>query len=335
MSSPRLPASLSRFLPDVFTRLLIATVVLATVLPASGAAVPVVDRVTDVGIALMFFLYGARLAPKAVVDGATHWRLHLLVFASTFALFPLLGLLIGRLPEAILPHDLAVGLLFLCLLPSTIQSSLAFTAIAGGNVPAAMCSATISNLAGTVVTPALVGLLLSGEQGTPMLDAVVQIVELLLLPFALGQISRPWIGGFVARHKSLLGMVDRGTILLVVYGAFGKAVQEGIWHALPPASLGVVLAIEAVLLATVLTLTGVAARAFGFDRADEIAIVFCGSKKSLATGVPMAGVLFAGPTLGTVLLPVMLFHQMQLMVCAVLARRWGAETAEATAAEAA
>lgn len=329
MPLPRLPASLSRFLPDMFTRLLVLSVVAATLLPATGWAVPAVDHLTEAGIALMFFLYGARLAPRAVLDGVTHWRLHLLVFVSTFGLFPLLGLAIGRLPDAVLPADLATGLLFLCLLPSTIQSSLAFTAIAGGNVPAAMCSATISNLAGTVVTPMLVGFLLSGRQGTPMMDAVGQIVELLLLPFALGQILRPFVGDFVKRHGRLLGMVDRGTILLVVYAAFGKAVTEGIWHTLPPSGLVVLLAIEAALLAAVLTATRIAARGFGFDRADEIAIVFCGSKKSLASGVPMAGVLFAGPKLGMILLPVMLFHQMQLMVCAVLARRWARDGAAA------
>lgn len=324
MPLPRLPASVTRFLPDRFTTLLILTVIAATLLPPSGPVVPAVDAVTAIAIALMFFLYGARLSPRAVFDGLTHWRLHLLVFVSTFVLFPLLGLAIGTLPTSILPRDLAIGVLFLCFLPSTIQSSLAFTAIARGNVPAAMCSATLSNLAGTVITPMLVGVFLSGQQGTPMWDSIVQIVELLLLPFGLGQLARPWIGGFVTRHKQILAMVDRGTILLVVYGAFGKAVSEGIWHTLPPQGLLAMLAIEAVLLAAVLYITRAASRGFGFDREDEIAIIFCGSKKSLASGVPMAGVLFAGPQLGMILLPVMLFHQMQLMVCAVLARRWAA-----------
>lgn len=331
---PRLPSSITRFLPDRFTCLLVTTVVVASILPPTGWAEALVGPATNIAIAAMFFLYGARLSPQAVFGGLTHWRLHALVFATTFVLFPILGLAITRLPEAVLPHELALGVLYLCLLPSTIQSSIAFTSIAGGNVPAAICSATVSNLAGTVLTPLLVGLVLSVHGGAPGLDAVLEIFELLLLPFGLGQVLRPWIGGFVARHRALLGATDRGSILLVVYGAFGHAVSLGLWHVLPPLGLLSMLAIEALLLAAVLGFTNLAARLFGFDRPDRISIVFCGSKKSLATGVPMAGVLFAGPQLGLILLPVMLFHQMQLMVCAALARRYAAAAPVAVAAPA-
>lgn len=322
---------LARFLPDTFTRLLIATVVVASLLPPTGVAVPIVSAATDVAIALMFFLYGARLSTASVIGGLAHWRLHALVFASTFVMFPLIGVLLGNLPEWVMPGPLALGLLYLCLLPSTIQSSLAFTSIARGNLPAAMCSATLSSLIGTVVTPLLVGLLARAHGAVATGEAIREIVVLLLLPFAAGQLLRPWIGGFVARHKAILAATDRGSILLVVYGAFGHAVAAGLWHLLPPTSLLWVLAIEAAVLAFALTATRLTATALGFDRADTIAIVFCGSKKSLATGVPMAGVLFAGPDLGMILLPLMLFHQMQLMVCAVLARRWGA-AADAEAA---
>ncbi|WP_296708918.1 bile acid:sodium symporter family protein [Rhodoblastus sp.] len=317
---------LLRVSPDRFTLLLIGTVALASVAPPSEAFETPVKIATSVAIALMFFLYGARLATANVVAGIGHWRLHLVVLASTFVMFPLVGIVLGRLPQQVMPAPLALGMLYLCLLPSTIQSSLAFTSIAGGNVPAAMCAATLSSLVGTVLTPILVAVLASAHGAAPAGAAIREIVFLLVVPFLAGQLLRPWIGGFVARHRALLGATDRGSILLVVYSAFGHAVRAGLWSALPPGGLVAMLALEALVLAAALLGTHFAAERLGFNRADRIAIVFCGSKKSLAAGVPMAGVLFPGPDLGMIILPTMLFHQMQLMVCAVLAKRWSHET---------
>jgi len=313
---------MSRFAPDPFTALLVATVALATVAPPTKALEAPVAVATDVAIGLMFFLYGARLPTATVIAGIAHWRLHLLILASTFVMFPAIGLAVTRLPASVIPAPLALGTLYLCLLPSTIQSSLAFTSIAGGNVAAAMVAATLSSLVGTVLTPLLVALLASGRGGAATGDAIRDICMLLLLPFLAGQALRPWIGGFVTRHKGVTGVTDRGSILLVVYGAFGHAVSAGLWRLLPASGLAALLAIEAVVLGIALVSTRFAAESLGFNREDTIAIVFCGSKKSLAAGVPMASVLFPGPDLGMILLPVMLFHQMQLMVCAALARRW-------------
>ena len=331
---PRIMRPLLRFAPDTFTMLLVATVVLASVAPPTAAFETPVRIATDVAIAFMFFLYGARLATANVIAGLAHWRLHALVLASTFVMFPLVGLVLFHcLPQWLVPGPLALGMLYLCLLPSTIQSSLAFTSIAGGNVSAAMCSATLSSLVGTVATPLLVGILASARGGAPTGDAIREIGLLLVAPLLAGQLLRPWIGDFVLRHKAVLSATDRGSILLVVYGAFGHAVSAGLWRALPISGFAVMLVIEALVLATMLVSTYLAAKALGFNREDTIAIVFCGSKKSLAAGVPMAGVLFPGPDLGMILLPTMLFHQMQLMVCAVLARRWAQEgKAEAEAA---
>jgi sodium/bile acid cotransporter 7 len=317
---------LLRISPDRFTLLLIGTVALASVAPPSEAFETPVKIATSIAIALMFFLYGARLATANVVAGIGHWRLHLVVLASTFVMFPLVGFVLGRLPQQVMPAPLALGMLYLCLLPSTIQSSLAFTSIAGGNVPAAMCAATLSSLVGTVLTPILVAILASAHGAAPAGAAIREIVFLLVVPFLSGQLLRPWIGGFVARHRALLGATDRGSILLVVYSAFGHAVRAGLWSALPPSGLVAMLALEALVLAAALLGTHFAAERLGFNRADKIAIVFCGSKKSLAAGVPMAGVLFPCPDLGMIILPTMLFHQMQLMVCAVLAKRWSHET---------
>ena len=76
------------------------------------------------------------------------------------------------------------------------------------------------------------------------------------------------------------------------------------------------------LLGLALSATTWTARRLGFSKADEITIVFCGSKKSMVSGIPMVKVLFASSAVGAIVLPLMLFHQMQLMVCAVLAQRY-------------
>ncbi|HTH17232.1 MAG TPA: bile acid:sodium symporter family protein [Magnetospirillum sp.] len=318
---------LARIRPDNFTLGLLGMVALASVLPAHGTFAAGFATATKGAIALLFFLYGARLSTKTVLDGLTHWRLHLAVSASTWVLFPLLGLAVVALPDAVLPHDLAIGILFLSCLPSTVQSSIAFTSIAGGNVSAAICSASTSNLMGVVLTPLLVGLLMGAQSGGVSLDSIQTIALQILAPFVVGHSLRPLIGAWAGRNKKALGFVDRGSILMVVYGAFSEAVSHGLWSQLSVPALVAMVVVEGVFLALVLWATGWGSRRLGFSRPDQIAIVFCGSKKSLATGAPMASVLFPAATAGMVVLPLMLFHQIQLMVCAVLARKWAEKAA--------
>ncbi|MFJ9576019.1 bile acid:sodium symporter family protein [Streptomyces sp. NPDC101191] len=324
--SSRTPRGARRpFLPswlpiDPYILALLGTVGLAALLPASGAAATVASGASTGAVALLFFLYGARLSTREAVDGLKHWRLHGTVLACTFLVFPLLGLTARGLVPTVLTPDLYGGLLFLCLVPSTIQSSIAFTSIARGNVPAAICAGSFSSLAGIVITPLLAALLLGSGAGGFSADSVVKIVLQLLVPFLAGQLLRPWVGGFLVRHKKVLGYVDRGSILLVVYTAFSEGVNRGVWHLVTPGRLGLLLAVEAVLLAAMLALTWYGAKRLGFGRGDRIAIQFAGSKKSLAAGLPMATVLF-GAHASLAVLPLMLFHQMQLMVCAVIARR--------------
>ena len=324
---PAAPSLLRRLAPDAFTLWLLCTVALASVLPCAGATAAVLGHVTTLAIGLLFFLHGAKLSRAAIVSGMTAWRLHLLVLASTFVMFPLLGLALAPLAARVVAPELTVGILFLCMLPSTVQSSIAFTSMARGNVAAAVCSASASNFVGIFVTPLLVSMLIvRGAAGGSSLDAVLTIVEQLLLPFLAGQFLRPWIGAWVDRHKPMLKIVDQGSILLVVYTAFSESVNEGLWHKLSPSSLTGLVVINCVMLTIALGLATWTSRRLGFSREDEITIVFCGSKKSLASGVPMAKVLFAPSALGMVILPIMLFHQIQLMVCAVLAQKWGRET---------
>ncbi|MGW5604023.1 bile acid:sodium symporter family protein [Streptomyces rochei] len=305
---------------DPYILLLLGTVGLAALLPARGTGADVASGASTAAIAFLFFLYGARLSTREAMDGLRHWRLHVTVLACTFVVFPLLGLASRGLVPVLLTDPLYQGLLFLTLVPSTIQSSIAFTSIARGNVPAAICAGSFSSLVGIVATPLLAAALLGGDGGGFSADSLVEIVLQLLVPFVAGQVLRRWIGGFVTRHKKVLGLVDRGSILLVVYTAFSEGMVEGVWHQVSPVRLAGLLAVEAVLLAVMLLLTWYGAKALRFDRADRVAIQFAGSKKSLAAGLPMASVLF-GAQASLAVLPLMLFHQMQLMVCAVIAKR--------------
>ncbi|WP_191971346.1 bile acid:sodium symporter family protein [Streptomyces luteolifulvus] len=305
---------------DPYIVLLLGTVGLAALLPASGTGADVASGASKAAIAFLFFLYGARLSTREALDGLKHWRLHTVVLACTFVVFPLLGLAARGLVPALLTQPLYQGLLFLTLVPSTIQSAIAFTSIARGNVPAAICAGSFSSLVGIVLTPLLAAVLLGRDVGGFSADSLVGIVLQLLVPFLAGQVLRPWIGGFITRHKKSLGLVDRGSILLVVYTAFSEGMVQGIWHRVSPLRLAGLMAVEAVLLAVMLALTWYGSKALRFSREDRIAIQFAGSKKSLAAGLPMASVLF-GAHASLAVLPLMLFHQMQLMVCAVIAKR--------------
>ena len=312
---------MKRLLPDGFTLLLVASVVLASLLPISGEPAEWFGIATNLAIALLFFLHGARLSTDVVIAGFLHWRLQLFILACTFVVFPLLGLGLGLLSPWLIPQPLYLGLLYLCVLPSTVQSSIAFTSIAGGNVPAAICAASGSNILGMFLTPALVAALFTVSGHVELsFDMVWKIMLQLFLPFVAGQLLQPLIGNWVRARKALLTPVDRGSILMVVYLAFSEAVTDGIWHQLESRDLALVIVVDILLLAVVLAITSVGGRLFGFNREDRITAVFCGSKKSLASGVPMAGVIFAGQSIGAIVLPLMLFHQIQLMVCAWLAR---------------
>jgi solute carrier family 10 (sodium/bile acid cotransporter), member 7 len=278
-----------RFLPDNFTLALIGTLVLASLLPCRGAALEAVDHLTNVAIAALFFLHGAKLSRQAVIAGASHWRLHTLVLLTTFVLFPLFGLALKPLLSPLVTPTLYAGILFLCTLPCTVQSSIAFTAIAKGNVPAAVCSASASSIIGIFVTPVGVSLVLSSHIGSGSAWRTIgEIVLQLFVPLLCGQLLRPLIGGWLERNASIVGAVDQGSILLIVYSAFSEAVGEGLWHQVPPSALAGLLVADGVLLAAALITTGLVSKWLGFERADRVTIVFCGSKKSLSYGITMA-----------------------------------------------
>ncbi|HWH10028.1 MAG TPA: bile acid:sodium symporter family protein [Solirubrobacteraceae bacterium] len=306
---------------DPYLVAILGTVATASLLPATGAAGTAASDLSQGAIGLLFFLYGARLSTRAAIAGLRNWRLHAAVLAATFVVFPVLGLACRLLEPGLLSPSLYFGVLFMCLLPSTVQSSIAFTSIARGNVPAAICAASFSNLLGVVVTPALAALLL-GSSVDISAGSVVRIAGQLLVPFGLGQLARPWVGGLLDRRRRVVGVVDRGSVLLVVYAAFSAGVAAGVWHQVTPPRLVGLVVLDAAILASVLAATAYGSRRLGLAAADRIVVIFCGSKKSIATGIPMAAVLFARRDVSLIVLPAMVFHQIQLMVCAVLARRF-------------
>ncbi len=310
--------------PDWFLLGMGAAVALAWMFPEPGAKGGALNAelVNKLGVALIFFLHGLTLPLATLAEGTRKWRLHLLVQGSTFLLFPLLGLVLLAVVGPHIDRDLRTGLFFLCALPSTVSSSVALTATAGGNVATAVFNATLSSLLGVVLTPAWLSLVLGASgQGLPLGSVVLDLCVWLLLPLALGQVTRPLLAPWANRHKARIGVIDRVTILLLVYTSFCDSVVGGVWSR---SSIAVVIATlsSCLLLALALGITWWAGRALGFERADRVAALFCGSKKTLASGVPMARVIFGSdPRLALILLPIMIYHPLQLAVGGWLASR--------------
>ena len=312
---------------DGFLASMLTAVVVALFVPQLGASGGLLhlEKVTMVGIALVFLLSGAGLSTDRLKAGAANWRLHLFVQLFTFAVFPLVGLAILAVVGRWLPQELGIGFFYLCALPSTVSSSIAMTAMARGNIAGAVFNATLSSLIGMVLTPLYISLWLqAASHGAPLADQLIKIAEQLLLPFVVGQLLRPWIGDWISRHKPFTGKVDRAVIVLIVFNSFCDATAAGVWTRYGAGPLLATALMTGALLAFVLWLTHRVATRFAFRTEDEIAAVFCGSKKSLAAGAPMAALIFgsAGGALGLIMLPIMIYHQLQLIVCSVIARRY-------------
>lgn len=314
---------LSRYLPDWFLTGMGLVILLAWAFPQPGAAGGWLhpEILIKAGVALIFFLHGLLLSFGALRDGVLRWQAHLVIQCTTFVLFPILGFALLQMG---LDPLLGLGFFYLCALPSTVSSSVAMTAAARGNVPVAVFNATLSGLLGIVLTPFLMGLVMrTGGQTLPMGEVMADLVLLLLLPLALGQLMRPLLGAFAQKHKRWVSKVDRGTILLLVYTSFCDSFALGVWHMQAGGALALTVLATVGLFFCVLGAMILLCRWLGFDAPTRAAVVFCGSKKSLATGVPMAHLIFAGqPEMGLLLLPIMLYHSLQLLVCAPLANRW-------------
>ena len=313
---------LKRYGLDRYMGLLFATIAAGALLPVSGAAAEGLRAVSFWAIALLFFLYGAKLSTASIAAGLTNWRLQGGALLITFALFPLLALGLAALAGPLLGPVLAAGLIYIGCLPSTVQSAIAFTSLARGNVAGAVCAASISNLVGVVLSPVLVGVLMTS--GGPVEihgDAMWKIVQQILLPFFAGQLARPLLATFLDRHKPLVTLYDRGVILLIVYVAFSAGTIGGIWSAVGPGVLVGLIGVILVFLGLAMAGTVALGRLASMTAEDKVALFYCGSTKSLATGLPMAGLLFAGQEVAMIVLPLMLYHLIQLMICAALSQR--------------
>lgn len=306
---------------DVFTTGILISLGLGIVVPCSGTGAVFFDWLTNAAIVLLFFLYGVKLSRKSVVEGLLNWRLQSMVFAFTFVFFPVVIPLLRSLLEPMVGGALFMGLVYVACLPSTVQSSIAFTAVAGGNVPAAVCSASVSSLLGVFLTPLLVSLLFTtdGSGAQVGLDTVLKICYQILLPFIAGQLSQTLLRKWVLGHRTLIGWNDKSTIWLVVYTAFSNATSGGYWDKLQATQLAGLVTACLIILCLTFAATWFSSKLLGFNREDQIAIVFCGSKKSLAVGAPMMMAIF-GTLDNNLLLPLMVFHQVQLMLCAHMAR---------------
>jgi sodium/bile acid cotransporter 7 len=322
---------------DPFFIAMLAAIALAAIAPELGARGGTLhlDLVTQIGVALVFFLHGAALSRAALKMGAANWRLHLLVQSTTFILFPVLGAALYLAARPFAPAEVLLGLFYLCALSSTISSSVAMTAMARGDVAGAVFNATLSGLLGMVLTPTLIGLVTAGTQAVPWLTSLGDIALKLFVPFALGHLVRPLIGSFIDSRKAFLSNLDRSVIVLIVYGAFCDSILADMWSRYSPGVLIAVFGAVALLLVVALAFTRSAARRLSLSTEQEVAALFCGSQKSLANGAPMAKILFGShPALAMIMLPLLMYHQLQLIVCFALARRYAARAVAAPAEKA-
>ena len=318
---------LRKMAKDWFLAGMLTAVALATLFPGFGAAGGAMhaDAVSNAGIFAVFLLHGLALSTQSLRQGMSRWKLHLLVQTLTFVAFPLLFIPFKAVFGGIIPEGLMLGFLYLCALPSTIQSSVAMTAIGKGNVPAAIFNATLSSLLGILLTPAIVGLAIDmqGSGGLSFGKSVVNIATMLFLPFVLGQVLRPVFGSLASRHKKFINAFDKLVILMLVYGSFCDSVKSGLWTNNGIAVIGMTLGGAAVFLGMALFISTKISKWMGFSMEDRITAIFCGSKKTLASGVPMARLLFgAHPALGMIVMPIMFYHQLQLFVCSIMAGRF-------------
>jgi sodium/bile acid cotransporter 7 len=315
-----------RYKPDWFLFGMLLATLLAWAFPDPGATGGWLhpELLTKAGIALIFFLHGVALSFDALKAGTLRWPLHLLVQSSTFLLFPLLGLLINATLGAHAEPDLRLGILYLCALPSTVSSSVAMTAAARGNVAGAVFNATLSSLLGVFLTPLWMAVVLKTTgQHLPVGPVILDLVRWLILPLVLGQLCRPLAARWVGRHKERINVADRATILVLIYTSFCDSFKSGLWSGHGGLLLLEIVAGALVLFTLAMTVMAKTADALRFSPEDKITAMFCGSKKTLASGVPMARLIFGAHSgIGLILLPIMIYHPLQLIICGVLAERW-------------
>ncbi len=294
------------------------------VIPVPGHVSDILSNLADIGVGMVFLVYGMRLRTSEVIEGLKNIKLQSATLIATYVIFPLLGLAFYWLTGSIIGTAFATGLLYLSLLPSTVQSSVTFVSIARGDVASAVCAATISNILGMFITPVLVLVFMNLEDAST--GGIKSVLLKLLLPFIIGQILQPVVGDWMRSHRKITQVTDNSAIILVVFSAVVKATNDGAWNSVTLGGFIVLFIVLAILLALILAITWYGGKLLKFPREEKIVLLMCGSKKSLATGLPMAKALFDPAIVGAVAVPVIIFHQIQLIVAAVIARRLGRQT---------
>ena len=315
---------MQRFKIDPFIIGIVSCAVLGLIIPVPSAVAKVLDEIKICAIAL----YGARLRSRDVLKELRSWKLQGAILLATFGLCPLLAWATSAAFSTLVGHTLALGLLFVGLLPSTVQSSVTMTSIARGNIAASVCAATISTIAGVVLTP-LLALLFLGQGGQINASGLVDVFVQIVVPFALGQLVEPKVGNYVRRHRMVLRQYDQAVIWLIVFAAMSLHV----WTAVKAWQIGLMLVAIVVELALTLACTWYLGKPLKFAYGDRVSLLMCGSKKSLTTGLPLAGAMFSPAMAATVAVPMICFHQLQLLICSALASWLEAHVAPAQTSE--
>ena len=302
-------------------QLILAAILLATVLPVTGTARIVAQSISDAAIFLLFLLHGLRLARAEVIAGLGNHRLLIPLVLWVFGAMSLAGWAMWRGSAGLVAPELALGFLYLGVLPSTVQSATAYTSLAGGNVASSVVAAALVNTLGVFIAAPLFALLAGSAGGGLHTDTLIKIATILLLPFALGQVLQRWARGWVIGHRRLTTWMDRSSIAIAVYVAFSSAVEQGIWSRIDPTAWSVILAGCAILLGFGYGGAWLLGAVLRLVRGDRIAMLFAGAQKSIAIGAPLAVVLFPPAAVGTVLLPLLVYHLAQMVVAAPLAAR--------------
>lgn len=306
---------------DPLVRLLLLAILLASVLPVVGEGRAAARLVSDAAIFLLFLLNGLRLPRREVMRGMRNARFLLPITAWVFGVMGLAGWALWQIGAGILPPTVALGLLFLGLLPSTVQSATAYSSLAGGNVAASVVAAAVLNLLGVFITAPLLALLAGGASAGIDLGGLQRIALILLLPFAIGQIFQTRLGGWVRDNRRVTGWADRIAIAIAVYVAFSGAVEQGLWAKVDGAAWAALLGLVGVFLLIGFGGSWLLANALHLSRPDRIAFLFAGAQKSIALGAPLATVMFPPAVAGLLLLPVLVYHLIQLIISAPLASR--------------
>jgi sodium/bile acid cotransporter 7 len=309
---------LAHIFPDRFVPVLLATIGLASLLPVRGGAVPIAQGVSTAAIVLLFFLNGVRLPRDEVLHGIRNWRLQGGALGFCFGVMALLGVAAQAVAAPWLPPTLALGFLFLGILPSTVQSATAASSLAGGNVAASVVAAALLNLSGVILSPLLFAAL-AGSAGEIHGAAALRIALILLLPFLAGQVAQAWLRPWVLAHRGLATFMDRSAIAIAVYVAFSAAVVAGIWSLLDAREIGLVLVGVAALLALSFGGAWLLGGLLRLRRPDRVTLLFSGAQKSIAVGAPLAATLFAPAIAGMVLVPILVYHMAQLILSAWIA----------------